>query len=369
MPHPNLLRKLELAGVSGPLLSWFNSYLTDRRQSTLVNGTLSTSKQISSGVVQGSVLGPSLFLLYINDVLKELNHGVPFLFADDIKVVYKFSSNSFSFVFLEVQRDLDSLSRWSRSSGLHFSEQKCHFFSHKCSIPPNALTINDHPLNSRNEVRDLGLRYSVDFNFSSQVEFQVAKATSLSFHILRNFHLRETRLALFVSHIRPLLEFCPSISGHLTQGCLAAVERVQRRFTKLILSNEPDMSYESRCNHLRIAPLWKRRLILNLTLLHKFIYDKAFIAIGPPVFKNSSQPSLRNSDCMLSTKTSRTSFHFRSFFSTYPRIWNKLPVHLRSEPSTLLFHKQLRRYLTLEVVHKLFESQLSLYDLSERGPP
>ena len=120
VPHKQLLHKLYSTGVRGSLLRWFESYLTDRTQVTMIGSHLSDPLEITSGVIQGSVLGPTLFLLYINDILRHVRHGQPFLFADDIKIAYTFRQESAGHALINIQSDLDALTHWSALSGLSF---------------------------------------------------------------------------------------------------------------------------------------------------------------------------------------------------------------------------------------------------------
>ena len=113
--HEILLNKMNLNfGISGNALKWFDSYIKDREQQCIVNGQLSSSKKIICGVPKGSILGPLLFLLYINDMPDSLNNTTPSLYADDSEI-YASSDNS-SDLISKLNEDLKKLSRWMRKS-------------------------------------------------------------------------------------------------------------------------------------------------------------------------------------------------------------------------------------------------------------
>lgn len=117
-----LVSKLKAFGIGDPLLKWFQSYLTERKQRVVVNGTYSAWTDVGSGVPQGSLLGPILFLLYVNDMPRVVENASLAMFADDskcFKVIYQESD------FVNLQRDLDALSAWSFSNDLFFQATKC----------------------------------------------------------------------------------------------------------------------------------------------------------------------------------------------------------------------------------------------------
>ena len=122
VPHTELLHKLKSIGISGSLLKWFKTYLSNRQQLVSINGSQSSVVPVSSGVPQGSTLGPLLFLVYINDLLQCVPNGKVYLFADDTKCSHSISSTSDCD---QLQANLTSLSDWSTKWSLHFNASKC----------------------------------------------------------------------------------------------------------------------------------------------------------------------------------------------------------------------------------------------------
>ena len=131
VPHQELLLKLWKAGVVGSLWRWFREYLSNRYQNMCINGSNSPMLPVISGVPQGSILGPLLFLLYINDLPSSIVHSETFLFADDTKYLRPISSSNDHFL---LQSDLDLLSKWSTEWKLTFNETKCSPTHHLLSI-------------------------------------------------------------------------------------------------------------------------------------------------------------------------------------------------------------------------------------------
>ena len=368
VPHSKLLDTLVDSGVRPPLLSWFSSYLSDRHQRTLVSHHLSNKTPICSGVIQGSVLGPTLFLRYVDSITSHISGGEAFLFADDIKVAYAVDLNDADSTLTRIQLDLKSLESWSSTSGLQFSADKCQVLSFRHHVPPNKLTLNNYPIALSKEIRDLGLRYSCTFSFSAQISYQVARARKLSSLILRSFHISETKIELFKQIIRPSFEFCTIFSAQYTRHETSQIESVQRFFTRMILQPHPSLSYRSRCHALDLEPLWLRRLKLNLRFLHKLVYNHVHLPENRPTFRNPSKYSLRNFACSVNCPISKGSSTNNFFLSMYPRIWNKLPPDLRSLYHPKAFQLELNRYLDPITVAKLLCTTCSIDFLYERGP-
>ncbi|CAB3995279.1 Hypothetical predicted protein [Paramuricea clavata] len=163
--HHMLLYKLEQYGISGSLLQWFRSYLSDRYQRVALDGTLSDWLPVTSGVPQGSILGPLLFLVYINDMPGYVGQGSSIaLFADDPKLYRPINSASHHLL----QSDLSGLQNWSNDWGMTFSPSKCkvmHMSRKKvCSSASLQYHLNDKPLESVTHISDLGVIVSKDLS-------------------------------------------------------------------------------------------------------------------------------------------------------------------------------------------------------------
>ena len=140
VPHHLLLHKMKSFGINGQLHAWFTNYLSDRRQCILVEGETSEWKPVISGVPQGSILGPFLFLLYINDLPKPpSNETTMFLFADDSKCFREIHSNADASA---LQRDIDKLFLWSNIWGMKFNAEKCSVLTVSRSRSPVIFEYN-----------------------------------------------------------------------------------------------------------------------------------------------------------------------------------------------------------------------------------
>ena len=368
VPHKTLLTKLRRAGITGSLLAWFHSYLSERTQSTAMPGALSTALPITSGVIQGSVLGPILFLLYINSIINSVKHGRTYLFADDIKIIYTFRPNCLGATALNIQSDLNDIFAWSKSHCLSFSADKCHVLGFQCPLTDYRFCLGNSILQVSDSIKDLGIRYSCNLDFSTQALYQIAKAKQLSSIILRSFHLRSVKLSLFKQRVRPILEYCPFVASQLTKANRLAIERVQRTFTKALFPAGSTMSYRVRCEHLKLDPLWLRRVKLNLILFHSLVYQHRHLSYECPQFSFNQRYTLRNSEHIIQYRTAKTVAYQYSFIPFYSHLWNNLPAPVRRISDKISFQRQLNLVLKLATIQHFFNLQQSLDRTFEEGP-
>jgi len=217
--HRLLLLKLERYGFNEKIVKWVESFLSNRTQHVVVNGALSLAAIILSGVPQGSVLGPLLFILFINDMESCVNHSKIRFFADDTRMLKHISSCEDT---VELQEDLDNVIQWARRNNMALHENKFELMIHKSC--PNSLlyefpfqnetmtyvTSGGDTLYPVNELRDLGVTVSDDLGWSTHVNALSIKARSIASWALSAFKARDklTMMTLYKSLIRSHLEYC-----------------------------------------------------------------------------------------------------------------------------------------------------------------
>jgi hypothetical protein len=216
VPHNLLLLKLQLHGITGQLLLWMQSYLSERKQRVVLEGASSDWLPVTSGVPQGSILGPLLFLVYVNDVPScIINNSNIALFADDSKL-YRAMGTNYDHNLL--QADLDCLHTWSLSSGLDFNSRKCkvlHISKKKSTREMNRnYSLGDQPIECVSSFVDLGITISHNLSWADHIEKIVVKANKtlgLMKRIFRDLQDIQTRKIIYCALVRPKLEYGSSL--------------------------------------------------------------------------------------------------------------------------------------------------------------
>jgi hypothetical protein len=217
VPHNLMLMKLENYGVNGSLLAWFTSYLSGRQQRVVVDGFYSDWLPVTSGVPQSSILGPLLFLVYVNDTPDYIQQNSSIaLYADDSKLFRSIKQQT-DYTFL--QSDLDSLYHWSQDWAMSFSSTKCEVmhFSRKrkpCSHLDRTYCLAGQQLRSVPSIKDLGVTIASDLSWSKHIENITCNANrtlGLVKRVCRDIYDTSTRKPLYCSIIRPKLEYASTL--------------------------------------------------------------------------------------------------------------------------------------------------------------
>ena len=235
--HGILLHKLKDLGITGKLGIWFFQFLTNRTHYVRLPGGLSQNSPVLSGVPQGTVLGPLLFLIMISDINKEITSSKVISFADDTRV---YSNITQADDCDNLQSDLNTIYNWALYNNMFFNSQKFHYVSYSSSLSSNVTNVYVNPdleiINPTNNVLDLGIFMSGDCSFEFHIKNVCKKCTNLSGWILRTFSTRDitTMLTLFKSLVLSRLDYASQLwSPHLVKH-IDQLEKIQRSFTKHI---------------------------------------------------------------------------------------------------------------------------------------
>ena len=232
VPHERLLKKLEANGIRGKVLNWIRAFLAGREQYVEIRGSRSRNLNVTSGVPQGSVLGPVLFLIYINDLVDQLECPV-LLFADDAKIYKEIVSEE---SYQAMQRDLERLERWSSQWLLKFNPDKCTTMHLGHRNPKYEYSIDNKNLKETNLEKDLGVHISSDLKPEKHISLIVAKANRMVGLIKRNFGDLdiESCKVLYCSLVRPHLEYAVQCWSPYYRKDINEIEKVQRRMSRLV---------------------------------------------------------------------------------------------------------------------------------------
>nr|CAH8827471.1 unnamed protein product [Trichobilharzia regenti] len=342
--HRLLISKVQSYGIQGSLLSWLSSFLSNRMQMVRLGSHTSNPVRITSGVIQGSVLGPLLFLLYFNDICDVIKHGRPFLFADDIKIVYHSLRNEVSCVFSRIQDDIESVQLWCNTWKMKFNVEKCGVLCSKSISSELSISLHNKHIPRLPLTTDLGLKYTPEFSLAEYVKLQVSKVKRLFGFLFRNFKTSESKIMLYKLCVRPLLEFCPPIMDSVSVKDRCKLESLQRAFTKRLVGDNLCISYYDRCNLFDLEPLWVRRLKFNLKITFRIAKGLIYFPHNDFTFSSPKKYNLRNKSSSFKVPRCHTKYRSNSFTVRYRCIWNRLPTEIRDSPTPKTFSSLLNKY-------------------------
>jgi len=337
--HNKLIYKLGVMGIGGPLLKWIKGFLSDRTQRTVVGQCRSTIIRMESGVPQGSVLGPLLFLLFINDIADIFDPKITVkLFADDVKL-YTIVNTVDDCNAL--QTALNKLVQWSKTWQLPISVAKCSIRVLGLSKGRSDLYIGANVLPEITLINDLGVGVDHRLKFDHHIGSIVNKAHVKSNLILRCFLTRDYSMLVraFTAYVRPSIEYCSVIWSPSYIGLIEALESVQRRFTKR-LPGLRDVPYLDRLNVLGLRTLEYRRLVADLTMCYKIIHG--LIALDINDFFTLGVSRTRGHNFKLAHSFVRINARKHFFSMRVIPVWNSLPNAVVDSSSLVVFVKRLQ---------------------------
>ena len=343
VPHRRLISKLKNLGITSKTLNWTEDFLKDRYQQVSVNGVKSEKILVKSGIPQGSILGPVLFVVYINDLPESVNSEV-MLFADDAKLFQTITKEQESD---SLPDDLKSLEEWSSKWLLCFNPDKCKRMQVSRNpkfIRNNPLTISTVPIQTVSEEKDLGINIDNRLSFESHILKITKKAHQIMGIIRRTFQNLEPDvfLPLYKSLVRSHLEYGHAIWNPYLLKHIRHIEKVQRYATRCI-NGFKHLSYPERLSKLKLPTLRFRRLrgdVIEVYKLLNGLYDEDV--------KLNLQPALRRTrghDYKLyKGQTPNTELRRHFFSNRIVDVWNGLPEQVVMAVSLNSFKNQLDKY-------------------------
>ena len=333
VPHQRLLLKLKAHGIGDSITDWIEQWLTDRRQRVVVDGEVSNWKSVLSGVPQGSVLGPILFLIYINDLDDSITSNV-LKFADDTKLFRKVNTDGDK---QHLQNDLDRLVKWSEKWQMLFNFGKC-----KCLHTGHRnLNVNykmgDTVLGTTVKEKDLGVTISADMKVSEQCGIAASKGNQILGLIRRNITYKGKKLIipLYKAIVRPHLEYCIQAWRPYRKKDIDTLERIQRRATKMIPELR-DLSYEERLKECGLTTLETRRLRGDQIEVFKIL--NGYENIDRNMFFSLKKDSrTRGHEVKLVKDQCRLDIRKHSFSQRTINEWNKLSTDCVTASSVNMF--------------------------------
>ena len=357
--HQILIKKLEHYGIRGTSLQWFKSYLSNRQQFVSFNGYNSDKRQISCGVPQGSVLGPLLFLIYINDlpnISKVLNF---YLFADDTNIYYE----STDLINMErvMNEELKKLYQWLCANKLSLNISKTNFLIfHSYNKPLHktiTLKINNKAIKEEKYVKYLGILIDSTLSWKFHIN-ELGKKVSRVIGVLykiRQFVTEDIMICIYYSLIYPYLIYGIPVWGSASKTLLTTIHIIQKKIVRLITYNDDKPASPGALVH--TPPLFYKLNILNIFDVFKLELNKFTFSVingtSPSQFHNmfiqlnqinSIQTRSSNKGKLYIHYARTTHYGLTSIRNIGARLWNSLPDALRMQPSKIQFNKNLKKY-------------------------
>lgn len=331
--HSKLLIKLKALGFNNFLYDWLKNFLFNRTQKVKIDHFFSDPKPVKSGVPQGSVLGPTLFLIYINDLPSNLRSDI-LLFADDAKI-FNFSENH-----LIIQEDLEKINEWCNIWQLKIAINKCNVLYLGKNNPRHVYTINNQNVLPVSEIKDLGVMINEKLSSSAQCSVITKKARMISGLIFKSFVSRDQSLLLkaYKTYVRPILEYATVIWNPFKIQDIKSVEKVQRHFTKRMFPNR-NITYEERLAVLNLEKLEKRRLLFDLSMAYEITN---LHCLPPEDFFTFNTNKTRSTNSMkMMINFSQNNFRKYDFCNRVIKLWNVLPETILRAPSKSKFFEKI----------------------------
>ena len=324
--HPVLLKKIKNLGLSGLVVDWIESYLTNRKQRVYANDCYSDYMDVTQGVPQGSVLGPLFYIIYANDIAQLVKHCKLALYADDT-VLYT-SNRNFEVSVLNLQRDINSLANWCETNGIQANTDrtKVMVFGSKHSlaqIPSFDIKFGDTPLQSVTSYKYLGLTLDAQLNYNLHISrvIRFVSCKLKQFQRMRGFLNTRAAVMVYKGMILPLLEYGDIFFSSASLENRRKLQVLQNRGLRCALNKSSDYSSVELHSEAHLHKLFRRREQHSLN----FMYD---LAQAPANLEGRPQLSIKTRSSkkrLLKVKRPRTERFKRSLTYIGPLKWNSLP--------------------------------------------
>ena len=348
VPHIRLINKLKSVGISGYLLNWISNWLTNRKQRTNINGHVSPWSSVLSGVPQGSVLGPLLFIIFINDID---------MCATLIELLSKFADDTKSGNRCDTQDDrdklqacIDNLAVWAETWGMEFNSMKCKVLHIGRNNPENDYYMRGVKLQDVDSEKDIGVHITKSLKPSEHCRISAQTAKGVLNQILRSFLYRDKVVFknLYTTYVRPHLEFASAVWSPWLIKDIEILEEVQEKFVRNVQGLK-GRTYLEKLNELGLMSLQTRRIYIDLVEAYKIIYGYStkessfyFNLTG-----SRSRRQTRLTDYPRNIILSRSNLDSRKYFFSQrvAEPWNNLPTNIKDARSIGSFKYLLKSYM------------------------
>ena len=347
--HTILLKKLENLGIGGKVLAWIKCFLSERVQAVTVEGKESLFHQVLSGVPQGTVLGPLLFIIFINDIYDVIKHCFGRSFADDTRLTKAIIT---AMDQMQLQEDLEAVTTWAANNNMALHEDKFELLQHgkndhlKGSDSHSYVLSSGKTIEKSETVKDLGVVIDESLNWSQHIKEVTRQCSQMSAWILRTFTTRSalSLMTLYKSLVRSRVDYCCPVWSTVTKQNLCAVEAIQRSFTARI-SSFKDLNYWERLKKLHLMSLQRRRERYIILDMFKLYTGRTNNDIGLKFHWNMRLGPM----CVVPTLNTKSkavqTLQYKSFSTMGPMRFNRMPRMMKESATLAAFKTSLDDYL------------------------
>ena len=347
VPHKKLVYKMYNKGIQGNILRWIENWLTGRTQAVKVGSELSAPCAVESGVPQGSVLGPPLFTVFIDDV-DDYTPLIDMLakFADDTKGLKEIESAADRD---KLQTTLDNLTKWAEDWGMKFNVAKCKIMHVGRNNPKYEYSMAGIKLNEVEEEKDIGVTIQSNLKPSKHCQKIAGTASAVLRQLTKNFHYRDKNIfkKLYIQYVRPHVEFASPAWSPWLEADKALLEKVQIKAVNMVAGLKGG-TYEEKCKELGLDTLESRRKKQDLLQAYKIFSgkdkvdpDRMFKTVGT----NSTRATRFTADPMnIVEERSRLDVRKYSYTVRTANEWNKLNPDAKTSRSVPIFKNALTKH-------------------------
>ena len=349
--HHRLLQKLSETGIGGKLGRWIQSFLTKRKQSVLVNNQFSEEVDVVSGVPQGSVLGPLLFVIMINDIDETVKEAKIRCFADDTRATKGVGNVKQA---SELQTDLEEIYDWASKNKMEFNNKKFELMRYRLSTNPiqSCTSYTDSTGNiiqEKENIKDLGVIMSNDASFKTHVKKVTDSLRNIAAWILRTFRTRDKQalLTAWKTLALPIHDYCSQLWSPYSEGEKRQLELIQWNFIRKISEVQSDDYWEA-LKKLGLNSLERRRDRYRIIYLWKTM-EGLVPSLGLESTWNPRRGrTIKPVEVLRKAPTWVKQAKSHAFKHESVRMWNLLPIGVRNttQVSTDTFKYRLDKYLT-----------------------
>ena len=347
--HEILLKKLSYYGIGGTVLTWFKNFLSDRYQCTRIHGNISSFVLVLSGVPQGSILGPILFSIYINDIIYACNLSTPYLFADDGALFFEQTCRN---SFINMKIELITIFKWLSVNKLSLNDGKSEFLLFDSVDRLDEITVEfcntSLTIKECKETKYLGLILDSKLNFKSHIDYIIKKVMKRIGAMYRSKSLLPIRYRKMFANalMLPQFDYLDTIYNRASKTKLAELDTLYKKIAKIVLNVPQTESSINVYRDMKWLPLHLRRQLHLFNYMFRIINDNC-----PTNFMNKfsyiSGGSRDGESCNLYLNRSTSN---KNFYYLGAKCWNNIPSTLRNLSDVKSFSHSYKQQLLLSIV-------------------